>query len=222
MKTCLLLSGLPRHIFASESNIRHHLIEPNDADVFIHTWSDDQKVCNDLEKMYCPKAMICEKQRLFSNPNWDLSRMLSFYARSYTHDSFMTMLYSSWYSVLQANLLKEQYALHNNLNYDCVIRARFDIIYDQQIKCSQYDLSKIHISHRTDLPSEMINDQFAFSSNDIMNIYSSGFLLLDSVQSKKHKTDGIFCGETLVYEILKRFNIDCNILTDLKTRTLGK
>jgi hypothetical protein len=148
--------------------------------------------------------------------------MIAVYARAYTHQSYTMMLYSSWYSILQANLLKEQYALHNNIKYDCVIRARFDILYDRKINCEEYDLSKIHISHRTDLPCEMINDQFAFSSNDIMNIYSAGFLLLDRIQKKKDKIDGIFCGETLVYEIIKQFDLDYNLLTQLKTRTLGK
>lgn len=210
MKVCLLISGLPRNIDRGYPEILNNLMAPNEPDVFIHTWVDtdtDHVLPQKIVELFKPKKILMEKQRIFTNTSWKLDRMLAYYARFYTKERFTEMLYSSWYSIQQCNLLKEQYRLENNIQYDYVIRARFDISYNHIVDCKQYDNTAIHISNRLNLPTEMIDDRFAFGPNGLMNAYCGSFNFLDYVHDLKDPKDGIFCGETLVFEMVKMLNI---------------
>lgn len=218
MRTALCISGLPRHVEKAFPNIKANLIDPNQPDIFIHTWlyskypfsEEGIKATRSLrgfvENSYNPLSVGYASQFPFHNPHWPLDRMMASHARSYTRENFVLMLYSSWYSVQQANLLKELYQRKHGFTYDCVIRARFDIDYNQPVICADYPMDKIYIPN-LGRPPEMTDDRFAFGPNDLMNAYASAFNLLDMVMSRRDKIDGIFCGETLVYEMLKMYNI---------------
>ncbi|ATZ80608.1 hypothetical protein BMW23_0561 [Bodo saltans virus] len=215
MKIALCLSGLPRFVEEAYTNIFENLIEPNNADVFLHTWTNDKSVEMKIIDLYKPKKYLIESQREFLNTNMNHDVMLSSYARYYLKENFTKMIYSSWYSVQQSNLLKEQYRLENDFTYDCVIRARFDTIFNQKVDCKNSNLDIINISCR-DLPvNDMTDDRFAYSSNKNMNIYSNIFGYIDYIHNKRQKMDGIFCGETLVYEALKYFDIKCERVNGL-------
>jgi hypothetical protein len=216
MKTCLLISGLPRQVKTCFNNINECLILPNNADVFIHSWIDDEdEVIDYINQNFKPKDFKYEKQLKIYNDYLDLSLMLSTHAWAYDRNRFIDMLYSSWYSALQVNLLKEKYRLSNNFNYDYVIRARFDITYNRPIIVSEYNPNLLNVNIRHHLPPEMIDDRFAFASNDIMNLYYSGFTLFEHLYKIRKNIDNIFCGETIVYETMKHFNITQNIINDL-------
>ncbi len=224
MKTCVILSGQPRNIDASFDNIYHSLIEPNDADVFVHSWINQEQepqISQSIIERYKPKKYYFENQKSFINDHMELDRMMLSHGRGYTRPDLVTMIYSSMYSLLQSNLLKEQYRLENNMEYDCVIRARFGIVYNRPVLCRSYDTEMLHISNRNlvpnkgVLPSEMVDDRFAFGSNKIMNVYCSGFGLIDYIHNLRNKKDGIFCVETIVYEMIRLFGIRLNILSDL-------
>lgn len=216
MKTCVLISGLPRNVINAYNNINDCLIKPNDADVFIHTWlGEDDELVQFITDNFKPKKMIVEKQRPFINNHMELSRMMASHGQSYELSKFVEMLFSSWYSNSQSNLLKEQYRLEHNIDYDYVIRARFDIIYDKPIICSDYGKGILYTAPRQHLPPEMIDDRFAFGSNELMNIYCNGFGLLEYIHKLRNSLDGIFCGETLVYEMVRLFNLEHKIIDGL-------
>jgi hypothetical protein len=216
MKVCVLISGLPRQVRNCFNNINECLILPNEADVFIHSWiNDNDETINFISQNFKPKEFKYENQLKIVNDSLDFSRMLSTHAWAYTRERFVDMLYSSWYSALQVNLLKEKYRLENNINYDYVIRARFDIVYNRPVIVSQYNPNLLNVNIRHHLPPEMIDDRFAFASNDIMNLYYSGFTLFEHLYKIRKKIDSIFCGETIVYETMKHFKIQQNIINDL-------
>jgi hypothetical protein len=209
MTSCLLISGLARHVEISYDNILKNIIEPNKPDVFIHTWLDtdiNPGLDSTILNLYKPKKIVMEKGLSFNNTNLNMDRMMASYAKPYVRNSFVETFYSAWYSVQQSNIIKEQHRLENNLVYDYCIRARFDINYSIPIICENYDKNIIHLSNR-DLPAEMIDDRFAFASNSIMNTYCSNFNFIDFIHEMKDKKDGIFCGETIVYEMCKMHNI---------------
>jgi len=224
MKTCLLISGLPRNIYAGFNNINQCLIEPNNADVFIHSWlneSEEKQKSRFILENFKPKRWLFETQKKFVDSHMELSRMMASHGRGYERNNFVTMVYSSWYSILQANLLKEQYRLENDIEYDYVIRARFDIAYNKPVICSSYHKDTLNISNRNlvpnkgPLPPEMVDDRFAFASNSIMNVYCNGFSMIDYLHNMRNKKDGIFCGETIVYEMSKMFDFSINTLDNL-------
>ena len=90
-----------------------------------------------------------------------------------------------------------------------MIRARFDANLNAMIDLSKFDSNEkiLYTDQRDNLPNRMIEDWFGFGNNDVMNIYSSGFLLLNEMTIESNKQDGVFCGEVLVYENMKRNNI---------------
>lgn len=217
MKTCLLLSGLARSVEASYENIYKSLIEPNNPDIFIHTWMDPSLVGSldeTIIKLFNPKKIIIEKQKTWNNTNLKMDRMMATHARAYTRQYFVDALYSAWYSMQQSNLLKEQYRLENDFVYDYAIRARFDINYNTIINCQNYDKNKIYVSSRG-LPEEMVCDLFAFGGNDLMNIFCSAFNSIDYINQIRDQKDGAFCGEILVYETLKMFGISHEKINNL-------
>ena len=207
---CLLISGLSRNIERSYDNILKSIIEPNNPDIFIHTWYNkpiDPTLESLISKLYNPKKIVIEELRQWKNSTMNMDRMMESYAKPYNRDAFVNTIYSCWYSTQQANLLKEQYRLENDIAYNYAIRARFDINYSMPIDCSQYDNNILYLSNR-DLPPEMLDDRFAFSSNEIINAsYGSIFNFIDFVHSIRNQKDGIFCGETIIYEICRMANI---------------
>lgn len=222
IKTCLLLSGLARSVESSYQNIYENLIKPNDADVFIHCWLDIEKepnLYNKILELYRPKKFIIEKQKVWNNSHIDMDRMMA-YAKAYTRQYFVDALYSAWYSIQQANLLKEQYRLENDLVYDYSIRARFDMNYNKFVDCSQYKEEIIYVSNRW-LPEGMTEDFFGFGPNHLMNIYCSAFNFIDNMHKIKDKTDGMFSGEILLYEIFKAFGIKSSKIQDLEAKRVN-
>jgi hypothetical protein len=221
MKVALLLSGQPRNILKTFNSIKKCLIEPNTPDIFIHSWLDvDDPKHNELYNLiidlYNPKKIKVERQKKFFNNNLDLFRILSTHAVGYTKESFIEMIYSSWYSNHQSNLLKEEHRLENDFDYDFVIRARFDIYYDNPLICSNYTNDRLYTTQRLNLPPEMIDDRFCFGPNKLMNVYCGGFNLIDYIIDYRNKLDGIVCGETIVYEMFRIFNIPNEIITNIK------
>lgn len=209
MTTCLLLSGLARNVEASFSNIQKALMQTNNPDIFIHAWLDeeqDPKLKQTIIDLYQPKSIVCEKLRPWKNSKLNMDRMMASYAKPYIRDNFVDTFYSCWYSVQQANLLKDKYRLLNDITYDFSIRARFDINYSAPIDCSKFRNDVIHLANR-ELPPEMIDDRFAFGPDTLMSIYCSGFNHIDYIHALKDKKDGIFCGENLMYEMCKAFGV---------------
>lgn len=214
-KTCLLLSGLPRSVEASYQNIQKNIIYPNDPDIFIHTWIDpDDPLAAKIIDLYKPKGIIMEKLRSWNNSHINMDRMMNSYAKAYERKYFVDALYSAWFSIQQSNLLKEQYRLENDIVYDCAIRARLDINYNMPVQCCGYDQDKINVSNRG-LPEDMVEDLFGFGPNHLMNIYCSAFNLIDHIHTIRDKKDGVFCGEVLLFETLKAFNVSNNVVQNL-------
>ncbi len=209
MKTALLISGLPRHIDQGFPSIRDALIRPNNPDVFIHTWGNpgDQNLRSKITSLFNPNMLVIENPKIINNTHMNLDRMMVSHGRSYRREKFVEMVYSMWYSLMQANMLKEHNRLEHNIHYDYIIRARFDITYTMAVDCSKYDPNIVHIASRPDLPVEMIDDRFAFASNSLMNIYCGGYNNIEYIFDMRDKKDGIFCGETILYEMFKLYNI---------------
>lgn len=209
MKTAVLISGIPRHLERGYQSLFSSIIGPNNADVFVHAWFDPSKDGN-IDKtvldLYKPVRYLMEKPRTFFDSSMNLDRMMNSYARPYQRDKFLDTTYSMWYSIQQSNLIKEQYRLENNLYYDYVVRARFDMTYTMKILLHEFDRNILHISTRGLLPG-MVDDRFAFASNSIMNAYCGGFNFLTHVFDIKDKQDGVFCGEVLVCEMLAKWGI---------------
>ena len=95
------------------------------------------------------------------------------------YSSFPFPLLSQYYSIYKANELKKIYEQMNDFKYDCAVRMRSDFVCEP-INFEDYNLQAINLPksplHRgTDLT---VNDHFAFSSSEMMDIYSECFLFI--------------------------------------------
>jgi len=179
-----------------------------------------------IEKLYGDriKGRMVEPEINFVDKNIRLEKILSTHARHYSREYFVNMLYSSWNSIMKSNMIKEQYRLKNGIDYDFVIRARFDANLNAIIYLDKFDPSKktLYTDRRDNLPPRMVEDWFGFGNNDVMNIYSSGFFYMNEMVKESLKYDAIFCGEVLVYEMLKRNLISHSPINLLKHSPIRK
>lgn len=175
MKIALCLSGQPRYLHHGYQSLCQHFFEPNkhhEIDVFVHTWYDkddvDQyftsaqegqthmvgKMLPDsdvlLEKMYNPKAMICEPQKNFDKYTADLK------ARPEAKQNNLCSLY---YSMYMANNLKRDEESRTNQKYDIVVRTRTDLWHQNPIECDQYVMS---VDQCVYVPRTYLEDQERF------------------------------------------------------------
>lgn len=105
---------------------REHIIDKNDTDIFVHSWSTILE--NEIINTYNPKKHLIEPQIIFDIPGYvggDENRTQSHYSR--------------WYSAKKVIDLKNEYEKENNFKYDCVMLARFDLAWQSDLIFDEYD-----------------------------------------------------------------------------------
>lgn len=119
--------GNPAKCFQISSPLQlQHIIEPNNADVFIHSWSTDLQ--SEILETYEPKKHIIEKQIKFDIPSYVPSKP----TRCQTH-------YSLWYSRQQSVKLKKEYEQKHDFKYDYVMINRFDLAWQNSLVFEEYN-----------------------------------------------------------------------------------
>jgi len=163
-----------------------NIIDVNNADVFIHSWSIEAK--ERLEKLYQPKASIIEAQRDFPESNslvknidfkqklrelpMSLLQNQKYKAIIQNREKEALRAYSRWYSSQQTIRLKEQYEEQQGFKYDAVIVLRLDVGFYSTLNMYEYDLTKFYASHWNDYPTAQ-ND---FQMNLVNHNKAKGFL----------------------------------------------
>ena len=103
---------------------KKYIIEPNDCDVFIHSWSVEHS--DRLVELYDPKGWRIEPQVLFSED-------------PYTHRAC-----SRWWST------KEVLGLVGE-GYDMIMLGRLDCLWPRPVIFKDYDPEYFHVSHWNDV-----------------------------------------------------------------------
>jgi hypothetical protein len=212
-RVALCISGQPRSALKTFSFIMKNIIEPNNADVFIHMHYDsvfyymekshaDKGNCI-LEKgldhqiidLYKPKKYLIENPRNFQKPNINIpEKRLEITKQMNSHKEWtdeqhiqyiIKQLTSMYYSIYKSNELKEIYANENGFVYDYVIRIRFDLLPSEPIYCSQLDPNFIHYLE-IGQPDQLISDWLNIGSNTIMNVYASLYLNMEYLNTFKY------------------------------------
>lgn len=206
MKVALCISGQPRNAIESFPYIKQNIIEPNQADVFIHMHYDPENLyiekshadkgnCQlqhgldtEIIGLYQPKNALVEKPRNFQKPQIQIppARLLrSYQMNSHKNwndkqhlDYTIKNMTSMYYSIYKANELKEIYANEQGIVYDYVIRIRFDCILYQPLIVVNYNPHCISYLE-IGQPDQLISDWMNFGSNAVMNVYASLYLHMD-------------------------------------------
>lgn len=179
IKTALCISGHLRTFEENFKSVYHNIISKMDCDVFIHTWEElgmpyrpfDAPVAHvksknleeKLKFLYNPKKLVIEPRK-----NFQITPLM--HQRQIDHRDIGGIL-SMFYKVEECNELKKQYEKEFNFKYDCVIRFRGDLFVEMPIPIGTPNINNLYIPMYGNFGG--INDQFAFGSSNIMDVYSS-------------------------------------------------
>lgn len=168
---------------------KKHILDKNDVDVFIHTWSVEYE--DDLRKLYEPRKAIFEKQIDFSKDvEYNFSLMFKDFKNCISHitqkmignnlddkfnrsDKRAFRAYSRWYSNKKTIELKKKYEEENNFQYDWVMVSRLDVAFFKDVLFENYDNRYFYASHWNDAPNEAVGRS---ESNKKNNHRGKGFL----------------------------------------------
>lgn len=205
IRSALCLSGRPYGLIECSNSIIKNIIEPNNCDVFIHAWHNEElegqryrqhsqfpglvpKDCvNKIKDIYKPKGLTVERQREFSTADFD-----SVYQPGDKY--FIFAIQSMLYSIQKSNEIKKLYEKDNNIKYDYVCRSRFDMVYDNVIEFAHLDNESIWIYNDCKHETGCMNDHFAVSISYNMDIYSD---LYDQIYSM-YKDGCPWCNEVFL------------------------
>ena len=173
MKVALCLQGLSIGSNDKGNNVDSHacidfihknIIEPNNADVFIHTWNTNDNSIQNLKQIYKPKKSLFEEQIMFDEMN------------SKYHSTK-----SRWYSQMKSIELKKQYEQENKFIYDFVMISRFDCFYKTLINFSILHSTNFYASNWK-LPHSIDGflDYWFISNSSNMDLFGDLYNKLDS------------------------------------------
>ena len=143
---------------------KDNLIEPNSADVFIHSW--DVEIKNEVIETYSPILSKFEPQKSFDIPDF-----MEKTQRVQNH-------FSRWYSCKQVIDLLTTFQNENNFKYDMVVLCRQDIAWMKEVKLEDYDNKFFYVAewfqHHTSEPmgfphgnyNKSLQDSWCFSNSD--------------------------------------------------------
>lgn len=220
MKVAILLSGQPRNFDKkTPHDIKTHLSSKYDCDFFCHFWwsesefnnkekysvSDYSGLCNvavennvpeQIIQLYNPKAMEFESSRIFDDT-----------------DKHRNNTQSQFYSLKKSFLLFDKYRTENQINYNWVIRMRYEGTIDLLPDLNKLIHDKIYVrdifSFRPGHSSVLIQDIFWISAPKLSYIMFSGF---DNIELFKSKNMEITNGEDLLLSQIIYYNIYNDII----------
>lgn len=179
MKAAILISGQPRNYQRGYEELRKTYLDKYNCDVFLHTWDAPKQTAtqffpnrpvneytfndgwvDELLNLYKPIKYIIEPPKIFDadgvvDPMWRQP---------------LQATRSMYYSIAQTFAL-------TNPGYDCYIRCRFDIRYEESTsRLEELDLTKLHVwDWDTDerVKHRGYYDVFAVGTYDTLGIYSN-------------------------------------------------
>ncbi|ADO67305.1 hypothetical protein crov272 [Cafeteria roenbergensis virus] len=205
MKVALCFSGGIRNLEDNYKSIKHCLIDPLNADVFIHGWYFKVNELNNIHKMYKKKeteqnkVLILLKPKKYKFENYDINKeneMINHFditkiKEKYKNNSNLCQLYPNtcgmFYSIYQSNKLKKEYEKENNFTYDIVIRCRPDFEYYTPLN---YQVLQLVKENNILLPLDNYAfvtqqcDKFAIGTSKTMDNYSDLILYILKYEKK--------------------------------------
>jgi hypothetical protein len=176
------------------------LLDPYRPDVFVHAWKSrdatvsDQRVFAAITRLYNPVVLCTDAQRFFDTS--------AYRDRVWPHRTTPHGVLSQWYSCKKAIKSKKNYEDALGFTYDVVIRARFDYFLrkidletNDAVNTPRAPTLDNHIFQWEGRQEVGINDQFAWGSSSVMDIYST---LFDKVPEIYHNDRVDFCSELLL------------------------
>ena len=194
MRVALCISGQPRSVALVYPTIYENIIAPNAADVYIHSWIDDNikgkkpvaagghvgsdTIPHNIEEiilqLYKPKNYIFEPQIEFDEKNYNERKLPSIRPK---------------FSISQRYSIMKSIGMTEGFEYDAIIRMRFDWKIHDRINIQSLPLNTLtapndapHL-HRLSNGAVLrgVNDQFAIGNSHVMHTYGRMYHHIDEI-----------------------------------------
>lgn len=212
LKIAIQISGGLRTFAYIIPWINKFIIEPLNADVFIHGWANTLGVEENTKQI---SNYLNVKSFKINDINSDEYKYLR--KENLTHDK----VYGNYFNVYECNKLRNIYESENNIKYDLVIKCKFDALFFSDF--DKIDLEYILNNNCVGIPEEyfkalwcpLTTDLLAIAKPEIMNKYCDCYLLLDEALIKYSNAEGVLCynlnknmNDVSIYNILPNFVIE--------------
>jgi len=159
--------GNPIDFVSCAKTIKHNIITPNSADVFIHSWSIDQK--DNLVDIYKPKKYLFEPQEMFGYSLNEEERVHPNIGQAFRATSH-------YISVKRGLDLVYQYEIEHNFKYDWLLIIRFDYIILTQLHLNNLDPNNMYVVYEPHWPDivalQKIYDGLFLSSRELAAFFT--------------------------------------------------
>lgn len=176
----------------------------------------------DAVKLYKPLVHEIEEKRVFKMPSVSLLRGFQFYSpgtekeaeeAGMNYDDYLSFLLSNnlsmWHSIYRSQMLCYDYSLRTGIEYDSVIRCRFDVEVPIQLPMSQFDQKYMYACEMGKQYGH-ISDWLNFSSFENMMVYSSTYLNYKKIYRDIEESQSLpICNEMALVVNLARSGIQC-------------
>lgn len=182
LKVALCLSGQMRFFDDGWQSVKELVVNPLNADVFLHTWETSDNRPNFigeykehiLQKM-SPSIYFVEPQISFERLGGCSNRTVSMY-----------------YSMNYVNKLKSWYESTHNFKYDVVIRSRID---NASLETPKLENFNYEVLYCLPFGNGYFQDQFFYGSSDVMNKVTNIFHDLNKLPPKEDPGPEVTLGE---------------------------
>ena len=213
-KVAVCLSGEPRHWKHCVANIKAFFEKtacsfsglPVHVDYFIHTWDTNtwrhlqQKGEIVSEKINDPVQLKIDICNAFGAKDIEIET---------PNDVFPTGLKYAWdsmfYSNMKAVLMKRNYELTNDFQYDCVIKARLDLIFNptQQFSYNKLAPLRCYAGHMGKFPGEFNSNNFDdiifYGDSPTMDLVSDIYFTNEKLMESPAVNPGYPCDINIIW-----------------------
>ncbi len=138
MKIAICLSGQPRSVEVTARGIINHFSENHEYDFFCHSWNENTwKQKKDQMNWTLPEKVdeeVLSKQLQIFNPKY-----IKISDESELGKNRAVPWSSLFYSMMYSIYLKKKYEIENNFRYDLVVKCRYDLAFDPEIKFNTWE-----------------------------------------------------------------------------------
>ena len=128
-----------------------NIIEDNDVDVFIHSWSKDRE--QQILNFYNPIRYSIEEQEIFDIPK-------HIKGNSPSEPKRVEFVFSRWRSTQKVLNLKMLFEKENNFEYDLCLLSRFDVAFESKLDFYNIKKDKINFSNWYGIQYDQVADIF--------------------------------------------------------------
>ena len=134
--------GLPVNFEEEAKLYKKNYIIPNNADVFIHSWKNND--INSILNMYSPVDYLFEESKIFRKNSLKttlLNSLRSVTGKKVEHNR-LNNIFSRWYSFYKVIDLLNQHENKINQKYDIIMVSRFDLSLFSSINLNFFEKNK--------------------------------------------------------------------------------